>query len=46
MSLLLRTALTNVSRRGLAISAVRRVDQVMPDPIEHATGEHWFKTLH
>ena len=28
-----------MSKRGLALTATRRADQVMPDPVEHATGE-------
>ena len=28
-----------VSKRGLALTATRRADQVMPDPVEHATGK-------
>ena len=31
--------LCQVSKRGLAVTAARRADQVMPDPVEHATGE-------
>ena len=31
--------LSQVSKRGLAVTAARRADQVMPDPVEHATGE-------
>ena len=31
-----------VTRRGLACTAVRKADQVMPDPVEHATGENSF----
>ena len=30
---------SQVSKRGLAVTAARRADQVMPDPVEHATGE-------
>ena len=31
--------LWQVSKRGLAVTAARRADQVMPDPVEHATGK-------
>ena len=33
--------MSQVSKRGLAVTAARRADQVMPDPVEHATGEIW-----
>ena len=33
------TRVCQVSKRGLALTATRRADQVMPDPVEHATGE-------
>ena len=39
MFLLVRSALTQLApRRCLALSAIRRADQVMPDPLEHTTG--------
>ena len=38
-SLNITNNLLQVSKRGLAVTAARRADQVMPDPVEHATGE-------
>merc|ERR1712181_69795 len=34
-----------VSKRGLAVTAARRADQVMPDPVEHATGLEKYELL-
>merc|ERR1739845_89313 len=31
--------------RGLALTATRRADQVMPDPVEHATGLEKYELL-
>merc|ERR1712039_380192 len=42
---LVRSTLTQVSKRGLAVTAARRADQVMPDPVEHATGLEKYELL-
>merc|ERR1712126_618785 len=42
---LTRTALTRVSRRGLALSTVERADKMMPDPVDHATGLEKYELL-
>merc|ERR1712189_128988 len=36
---------TNVSKRGLAVSSSLKADQMMPDPIEHATGLEKYELL-
>lgn len=46
MSLLVRSALMTVSRRGLSVTAARRAaDLGMPDPVEHATGLEKYELL-
>merc|ERR1712080_675848 len=42
---LTRTAFTQMGRRGLSLSAAKRADKMMPDPVEHATGLEKYKLL-
>merc|ERR1719430_521354 len=42
---LVRSSLTQVSKRGLALSATRMADYVMPDSLEHATGLEKYELL-